>query len=310
MQTILGAGGAIGNELARSLASYTDRIRLVSRNPSAINPTDELVSADLLNKEALFTAVKGSEVVYLTVGFPYNLKFWQTHWPSCMSNVIEACMLHDARLVFFDNMYMYDQNHLDYMTEDTPVNPPSKKGQVRSAIASMLWEKVENGSLTALIGRSADFYGPGIQNTSMLTETVFKPLSQGKKANWMGPLNCQHSFTFTPDAGKATAMLGNTKDAFGQIWHLPTAPDPFTGKEWIDTIASQMGLKPRAQVAAKWMVKMIGLFIPVMREMPEMMYQYNRDYVFNSDKFFNRFNMKATPYREGIKAIVESDYNP
>jgi len=35
---------------------------------------------------------------------------------------------------------------------------------------------------------------------------------------------------------------------------------------------------------------LLGLFIPLMREMPEMMYQYDRDYVFNSDKFTNHFD--------------------
>jgi nucleoside-diphosphate-sugar epimerase len=142
----------------------------------------------------------------------------------------------------------------------------------------------------------------------MLTETVFKPLSSGKKANWMSSVNFKHSFTYTPDAGKATALLGNTEDAYNQVWHLPTTANPFTGKGWIEAIAGELGVKPKYQVAPKFLVKIMGLFMPIMGEMVEMMYQYDRDYVFNSNKFENRFGFIPTPYIDGIKEIVKSDY--
>jgi len=81
MQTILGAGGAIANELAKALAEFTNQIRLVSRQPKPVNETDQLVVADLTDAQATEQAVKGSEVVYLTVGLPYHTKIWQKHWP-------------------------------------------------------------------------------------------------------------------------------------------------------------------------------------------------------------------------------------
>jgi len=308
MQTILGSGGAIGIELAKALKEFTSEVRLVSRNPQKVNTTDELLSADLLNQNDLNRAVRGSSIVYVTVGFPYNLKIWRENWPKFIKNVIDACIDNNCKLVFFDNIYMYDQNFLDGMTEDTPINPPSNKGKIRAEIAKMIMDKVEKGKLTALIARSADFYGPKIQNTSILTETVFKPLSNGKKANWMSSVNFKHSFTYTPDAGKATALLGNTEKAFNQIWHLPTAADPFTGKEWIEAIAKGMAVKPKYQAAPKFLVKIIGLFVPIMKEMVEMMYQYDRDYVFDSSKFENKFDFKPTPYIDGIKEIIKSDY--
>ena len=142
----------------------------------------------------------------------------------------------------------------------------------------------------------------------MLTETVFNPLSNGKKANWMSSVNYKHSFTYTPDAGKATALLGNTEDAYNQVWHLPTAANPLTGKEWIETIAGEMGVKPKYQAVPKFLVRIIGLFVPIMKEMVEMMYQYDRDYVFASSKFEKRFDFKPTPYKDGISEIVQTDY--
>lgn len=308
MQTILGSGGAIGIELAKALKKFTNQIRLVSRNPQKINPTDELVSADLLNPAEVKNVVKGSTIVYVTVGFQYKYKIWKESWPTFTKNVIDACKEHNCKLVFFDNIYMYDSNYLNGMTEETPINPPSKKGEIRAEIAKMIMDEVDAGNLTALIARSADFYGPKIKTTSMLTETVFKPLNNNKKANWMCSVDVKHSFTYTPDAAKATALLGNSEKAYNQVWHLPTAENPLTGKEWIEAIAKEMGVKPKYQIATRFIVKLLGLFIPIMREMPEMLYQYDRDYVFNSDKFRRHFDLQPTPYLEGIREIINSDY--
>lgn len=308
MQTILGAGGAIGNELAQALTPYTDQIRLVSRNPVRINPSDELHKADLTKKEEVRKAVEGSSIVYLTVGFPYSAKLWQDVWPQTMRNTIDACKEHQAKLVFFDNIYMYDRDFLDGMNEQTPIHPPSKKGKIRAEIAAMLMDEVKTGDLTALIARAADFYGPSIQDKSVLTETVLKYLSQGKKAFWFGDADQPHSFTYTPDAGRATALLGNTPEAFNQIWHLPTAPDPMTGKEWVEAIARELGVKPKLMVVPNFLVQVMGVFSPFMKEMGEMMYQYNKSYKFDSSKFEAHFNLPPTPYPQGIKEIVQRDY--
>jgi predicted dinucleotide-binding enzyme len=105
-QTILGSGGAIGIELAKALREYTTEIRLVSRNPEKVNETDELMPADLLHASDVQKAIQGSSVVYVTIGFAYSLKVWQENWPKFMGYVIDACMEHHCKLVFFDNIYM------------------------------------------------------------------------------------------------------------------------------------------------------------------------------------------------------------
>src|SRR5690554_7884054 len=130
MQTMLGSGGAIGVELAKALSEYTDKIRLVSRNPQKVNPADELMVADLTNAADVRKAVEDSSVVYVTIGFPYSKKTWRKLWPPLIANVIAACKEYQAKLVFFDNMYMYDKNHLNGMTEETPINPRSEERRV------------------------------------------------------------------------------------------------------------------------------------------------------------------------------------
>lgn len=305
MQTILGAGGAIGKALATALTAYTSKVRLVSRTPQKINPTDELVQANLTDAAQTDAAVAGSEVVYLTAGLEYKTKVWQQQWPAIMQNVIHACQKHGARLVFFDNIYMYDGNSLNNMKEDTPVNPFSEKGKVRAALAQMIMGEVAQGALTAVIVRSADFYGPGVGN-SVVMETVFKNLKRGKKAMWLVDASKVHSCTYVPDAAKATALLGNTPDAYNQVWHLPTDNQKLTGKDWVELFAKEMGVAPKYKTMGKGMIKVGGVFVPFLRELREMLYQNDRDYYFNSQKFSQRFNLKPTPYQQGIKETVQA----
>ena len=300
MQTILGAGGTIGKLLATELPLFAKKIRLVSRNPKKINNSDELFPADLLKPGAVDRAVEGSKIVYLVVGLEYKAKIWEEQWPALMRETIEACIKHNAKLVFFDNVYMYDKDFISGMTEDSPVKPPSRKGAVRKKIAEMLLEAVSSGKLTALIARSADFYGPD-NSANFITQMVLKNISMGKKPMWFVSPDIKHSFTFTPDAARATALLGNTPDAYGQVWHLPTDNRPVTGRQIINLIASEYGVEPKISALPKWMLFPLGLFIPIMREMPEMMYQYDRTYFFDSSKFTGRFGIPATPYEEGVK---------
>ena len=304
MQTILGAGGIIGKELAKSLPKYTDRIRLVSRNPMKVNLTDELVSADLLDARQTLHAVQGSEVVYLTAGLPYNIKTWQSQWPIIMKNVIEACKKQYAKLVFFDNVYSYGRVN-GWMTENTALNPSSKKGEVRKRIADMIMEEVSGGKLKAIIARAADFYGPNTP-LSFINVMVFDNFKKGKKAQWLINDKVKHSLTYTPDAGKATAILGNTESAYNQAWHLPTDRNALTGKEFIEIVSAEFRLSPRYIVLPRWMVQMAGFFNGNVRESVEMLYQNDSDYLFDSSKFDKAFDFKATSYSQGIREIVMS----
>jgi nucleoside-diphosphate-sugar epimerase len=304
MQTILGSTGVIGTELAKALTLYTDKIRLVSRNPKRINPTDQLVIADLTNFNEVLTAIEGSEVVYLTVGLQYKINVWQTQWPLIMKNVIEACKTHKAKLVFFDNVYAYGLVK-GWMKEDTMINPSSKKGEVRAQISQMIMSEVEKGNLDAIIARSADFYGPNTP-LSFVNVTVFDNFRKGKKAQWFIDVSKKHSMTYTPDAAKATAILGNTKSAYNQIWHLPTDKNVLTGKEFIELSAKAFGVKADYWILKKWMIQMVGFFVPVLKESIEMLYQNEYDYLFDSTKFEKTFNFIPTSYKDGITATVRS----
>ena len=244
MQTILGSSGIIGTELAKNLVNYTDKVRLVSRNPQKINPSNEVFQADLLDAGQTKKAVAGSDVAYLTAGLKYDIKVWEAQWPVVMQNVIEACKMHNTKLVFFDNVYAYGKVN-GWMTEETKVNPVSRKGEVRAKIASMVLDEVKKGELKALIARAADFYGPNTK-TSFINFMIIDNLKKGKKAQLLISDEFKHSLTYTPDAGKGTAILGNTESAYNQIWHLPTDRSVLTTRRFVELAAKELGIEPRS----------------------------------------------------------------
>src|ERR1700681_4026617 len=180
MVTILGAGGAIANELVGEVARNGESIRLVSRNPKLVAGATEIVAADLTILEETVRAVAGSRVAFLVAGLKYDVTVWREHWPRIMRNAIEAAKRANARLVFFDNVYMYGKVD-GAMTEETPFRPCSKKGEIRAEIATTLLTEMQAGSLTALIARSADFYGPHAR-TGVPNVLVFDNFAKGKKA--------------------------------------------------------------------------------------------------------------------------------
>ena len=182
MHTILGANGQIATEIARELhrRDISD-IRLVSRTPRRVAPTDTVVAADLTHADMTDKAVNGSHTVYFAAGLPLDTALWEASFPVMMRNVITACERHNARLVFFDNTYMYPQDGTP-LTETTPFRPVGPKGAVRARMAEMLLEEIAHGRIEAMICRSAEFYGP--ENTQSITNSlIFRRMEQHREAS-------------------------------------------------------------------------------------------------------------------------------
>ena len=303
LHTILGANGTIAAELIPILQSSGEKIRLVSRNPKQIDGT-EVIAADVLNREQVFQAVKGSDIVYLLVGLDYKIKVWRSSWPAIMRNTIDACKTYNAKLIFFDNVYMYGKVK-GRMTESTPFNPCSEKGKVRAEIDEMLLKEMKSGSLKGIIAKAADFYGPHATNTSVPYIMIFDRLKKGKTAQCFISANQIHTYTYTPDAARGLYMLAVTESAYGQCWHLPSALPAITANNFISIAAKYMNAKAKVQVLPKWLISIVGLFVPIMKEMNEMLYQNEFPYEFDSSKFEKAFQFKPTSYEEGIRQTAE-----
>jgi len=303
MQTILGAGGGAGTEITRELSNYTKEIRVVSRNPKKVNYADQLMKADLTDPKQLDEAVKGSDVVYVTIAFQYNIKVWRELWPKFMKNLIDICSKYKTKIVFVDNVYMYDPKYLSDMTEETPISPVAEKGKVRAEVAKLLMDAVEKNKVEAIIARAPDFYGPGVTG-SMLYQSVYLRLLKNKNPQWLGKLDVIHSFIYSKDIGKSVALLGNTRNAYSQVWHLPTTAQKLTNRQWIELLMISMNKQKKIQTMPDWMISISGIFVPILKELQDVGYQFKQNYFFNSSKFNKRFNFTPTTSDRGVGEIV------
>jgi len=304
MQTILGANGIIGEELAKELfKNFTKDIRLVGRNPIKVNSTDQLFKANLLNLEQTKEAVKGSEIVFLTVGLPYSSEVFLKNWPVILKNTISACVYHKAKLVYFDNTYMYDQSSKT-QTEESAFKPSGKKGFAKSIAAKLLLEAIEKNTIEASICRAPEFYGPG-KTKGITNFLIFENIKRNKKLKVFLRDDKKRTLIYTPDASKAMALIGNTNNAYGQTWHLPCDDNRLTYKEFIETASKLYGKSLKYTVLPKWLLKLVSFLNPMIKESQELFPRYEIDNIFNSSKFKKRYpSFKVTSYEEGINYII------
>lgn len=303
MQTILGANGQIAEELTRELyENYTKDIRLVSRNPKKIHETNQLFSANLMDEKATEKAVEGSEIAYLTVGLPMNSQMWENQFPTMMKNVIEACKKHNAKLVFFDNTYMYAKTS-EPQTEESPFFPTGRKSSVRAKMAEMLLNEINNKTIEAVICRAPEFYGPN-KTQSITNSLIFDAIQQGKKLKIPLKDNTKRTLIWTPDAGRAMALIGNTPEAYNQTWHLPCNDSRPTYKELIRMTSKIYGQEFEYSVVKMWQFKIGSLFNKRLKELQELLPRYKYDTIFSSDKFKKRFpDFKITTFETGVTQL-------
>lgn len=304
MQTVLGANGQIGTELARYLHdNVSDDLRLVSRNPSKIHESDQIVAADLTDAAATDRAVAGSEIAYLTAGLPIDSTLWEQQFPAMMANTIAACRKHDCKLVFFDNTYMYPKTAAPQI-ETTEFEPQGRKSTVRAAIATTLLREMDAGRIEAVICRAPEFYGPG--KTQSLTNTVvFDRIAKHRRPLVPVSATTRRSLIWTPDASRAMGLLGNTPDAYGRTWHLPIDQHRLTYREMIEVASDITGRAIPFATIPLLLFRIAGLVNAEAKEAAELLPRYRVDNVFDSSAFAARFpDFDVTTYRDGIAEIL------
>lgn len=306
----MGANGQIGEELARELKrNFTSDIRVVGRKATKVNDTDEVFSADLSIREKAIEAVKGCEIAYFTLGLPISSDLWEQQFPLILQNTIVACKLNGTKLVFFDNTYMYPQDDR-VLNEETIFAPVGRKGRVRKEMAEMVLKEMQSGELEAVICRAPEFYGPG-KTQSITNALIFNNIKEGKKLKVPLGVSKKRSLIWTPDASRATALIGNTPDAFGQTWHLPVDESRPTYKALI-TLAAQIYARALGYaVVPKLLFKIGAMFNDQVKELQELLPRYAHDNVFDDAKFRKRFpEFRVTSYKEGIEQIKHEQFPP
>ncbi len=216
--------GAVGRETVNLLGGRGDKVRLVQRSlPKGLPIAVEFAPADVLDPESLTRACEGSRAVICCIGFPYDSRIWQTHWPKAMANLLAACESAKARLVFADNLYMYGPQ-TEPLTEDMPLTDFGRKPKIRADI-TRLWQAAHReGRVEAVAVRASDFYGPDVPNSILSTFGV-KNLIAGKEAVMPYPAVFPHDLTYVPDFARAlVTLLDAPAEDYGQAWHVPNAP--------------------------------------------------------------------------------------
>jgi nucleoside-diphosphate-sugar epimerase len=302
IHVVLGASGGTGNAVVRALAERGHRVRAVNRAADAdVPPGIERLAADITKTDEARRAVEGAAVVYHCAQPEYTR--WAEEFPPMNRVVVDATASVGAKLVFADNLYMYGAAD-GPMTEDTEVAPSSKKGVVRARMAEELLAAHHDGKVRVAISRASDYFGPRALD-SAIGERLFEAALKGKKVPWLGSLDVPHTVSYSLDMGRAIAILGERDEADGQVWHLP-ADRPVTGREFISLVGQALGRPVKPTTTTAGMVKLAGLFVPTIREVGEVMYQWTAPSVADGSKFERAFGpFEVTPNAEAVRATVE-----
>jgi len=301
LHVVLGASGNLGSAVVRELVKQGKSVRGVSRSGKAELPESaEVMTADASNPESARRACKGASVVYNCTNAPYDR--WPELLPPILEGVIEGASASGAKLVHADNLYMYGPVE-GPMTEDLPYRATGKKGKTRARMAERLMEAHKKGEVRVTIGRASDFYGPGVL-LSAAGSQVFGATLEGKKVQVLGNLDVPHTYTFVLDCAKALITLGDRDEALGEIWHVPNA-ETLTTRQFLQMIFEEAGKAPKIQAAPGYLVKVMGLFNPMMRELKEMLYEFENPFIVDDGKYKNAFGGEVTPHRDAIRMTLD-----
>lgn len=301
LHVVIGAGGGAGKAIVRELVARELPVRAVNRSGDADVPAGvECVAGDAMDLASMEAACEDASVIYHAVNVPYPQ--WQAMLPTIMDNLITSAEAEEARLVYVDNLYMYGKVD-GPMSESTPVNPCSRKGQLRADLAATLLAADEQGRVQAVIARGSDFYGPGVFNAG-LGEIVLAPALLGKTANAVGDLDMPHTYTYIDDFAKAVVTLGTRDEALGKVWHTPNAEAQST-RQMLEMIFEEAGQTPNYRTAPGYILTGMGIFNPVIRELKEMVYQFEIPFIVDSSRYDRTFgDVTPTPQHEGIVQTV------
>lgn len=299
LQVVLGAGGGTGRAIVDELVRQGRQVRAVSRGAIVGLPAEVgQVRADLYDPADAARAVDGASVVYHAAQPPY------TDWAGNFERLNDAIAgAAGARLVFADNLYMYGPGGSP-MTETTPQRATDRKGAQRIRLAADLLARHERGEVEVAIGRSSDYFGPHGENTGP-GERVFGAAIEGKAAGALGRTDVPHSLSYLPDLARAMVILGDRDEAAGRAWHLPVT-DPLTVREFLDGVYAAADRPVKIQLAGPAMVKVMGLFVPMMREVGVVLYQWNEPWVSDWSAFETAFGpFERTPLDQAIATTLD-----
>ncbi len=293
--------GPLGNAVMEALVEKGKPVRMVNRSgKESFAQGVQVAAGDGSDSASARELCKDASVVYHCANPPYNR--WPELFPPLQAGIIEGAASAGAKLVSAENTYMYGEVS-EPQTEDLPYAATTRKGRVRAEMAKALMDAHESGKIRAAIGRGSDFYGPHVLQ-SAVGERVFYPALEGKKANVLGILDVPHTYTYIKDFGKALVKLGEHDEALGEVWHVPNA-ESLTTREFLSIVFEEAGHTPNMATLPKMLMRILMLFNWQLREMWEMMYEFEKPFIIDSSKYVGAFGDESTPLREAVRETVE-----
>ncbi len=299
MHVVVGRG-SVGNAVARELLILGHDVTQVSRRGGAV-PGARPVSQDAADGTALTIVAADADALYNCVNPPYDQ--WATAWPPVAKAMLAAAERSGAGLVTMGNLYPYGPVDVP-MTEDLPDVGTGPKARVRAAMWHDALVLHRAGRIRATEARASDFYGPDVVDTGLLASRAVPALLKGKKVRVLGDPDAPHTFSYVPDVARTLAILGTDARSWGRLWHVPSA-EPVTQRQALTQMA-ELAHAPVARVGRipDVAVKVLGLAVPMMRELQETAYQRTRPYVLDSSAATATFGITATPLAEGLATTV------
>ncbi|WP_411293188.1 NAD-dependent epimerase/dehydratase family protein, partial [Streptomyces sp. CBMA156] len=248
---------------------------------------------------SLCTAAEESGAVLAAPPLPR----WTRLWPALTASLCTAAEESGAVLVMLGNLYGYGPV-TGPMTEDLPLAATGPKGRVRAAA----WEQAralhEAGRIRAVEVRASDFFGPGVTDGGHLAARVMPNLLKGRPVATLGDPDTPHSWTYLPDVARAMAELAGEERAWGRAWHVPTAA-PLSVRAMAGRLAAEAGGGPVAvrRLPAP-LLAVAGLVNPLLRELREVRYQFDRPFTVDCSAYEAAFTVRATPLEEQLRATV------
>ncbi|MDZ4716999.1 MAG: NAD-dependent epimerase/dehydratase family protein [Roseiflexaceae bacterium] len=293
--------GSVGLAVMRELLKRGRRVRMVSRSGNITVPDGvELIKADATDPRSAAAACADAQVVYQCAQPGYTE--WIEKFPPIQAGVLSGAAAVGATLVVADNLYMYGSVH-GPITEDLPYNATTRKGRLRAQMANQILEAHRNGSIKATIGRASNFYGPEAGAQGWFNDRVVPPLLAGKTVSLLGNIDLPHTFSYVEDFGTALVILGEHAAALGQAWHIPNAPTR-TPRQVLTAFFEEAGKRPKIGTTPDLAVRALGLINPMIREVAEMLYEFNEPFIVDHSKFERAFGNCATPEREAIRRTL------
>ena len=289
---VIFGGGQVGQPLARLLRERGFRVRIARRSSSAPEGV-EVMRGDAADRSFCMEAARGASTVYHCMNPPYSARVWADVIPKYIENLIAAAGSAGARLVVLESVYMLGRTGGSPMNEDTPMNPCSPKGEIRAREAERLFQAHRHGEVRATAGRASDFYGPGA-TLSHLGDQFWKPVIAGARGRVFVNPDMIHTYHYVPDVAAGLAMLGTaSNDVYGKPWMLPCAPaEPM--RALVARFSRYLGRNIGLAVMPRWAMKTLGLVVPIIREVNEMLYQWDEPFVIDDRRFRAAFAAEPT----------------